>query len=332
MNLRKYSTIFLILKTFLSFSQLYNSSDKVGVGTTTPQKKFEVEEGMHMKLSLGVQESPTGSLEPSLFISRWRGTGNTYDSSIIHALRSENYYGLAFSTLSNHLDGDFSSYKTKMYLTQAGNLGIGTINPVAKLDVEGGDFHLGKEVSSNGQRRLLRIYGFDSDRQFFGSIQSNWEDARRTFDIYTSSFTNQIKIDASANPDGRIVMLPGDNVGVSIGTLTMGPHKLAVEGSIGAREVKVQANGWSDFVFQKDYNLPTLEEVSNHIAQKGHLKDIPSAAEVEKEGIFLGEMDSKLLQKIEELTLYILEQDKVNKKQAILIEKLEKRINKFENQ
>ena len=114
---------------------------------------------------------------------------------------------------------------------------------------------------------------------------------------------------------------------LGIGTIITGNHKLAVEGSIGAREIKVEANGWSDFVFYDDYKLPTLKEVENHIKEKGHLKDIPSAKEVEKNGFFLGAMDAKLLQKIEELTLYTIEQEKKIKsleKQNSKIEKLEK--------
>ncbi len=119
------------------------------------------------------------------------------------------------------------------------------------------------------------------------------------------------------------------NGSLGIGTTTTGPHKLAVEGSIGAREIKVQASGWSDFVFEDHYYLPTLKEVEQHIQEKGHLQDIPSAKEVKENGIYLGEMDSKLLQKIEELTLYTIEQEKriknleeSNQKLMILVEKL----------
>ena len=126
---------------------------------------------------------------------------------------------------------------------------------------------------------------------------------------------------------------------IGIGTTdSTGSHRLAVEGSIGAREIKVEANGWSDFVFEKDYNLPTLKEVEKHIKENGHLKDIPSTKEVEENGIFLGEMNAKLLQKIEELTLYIIQQQKeieslkkennevklVNKKLLELQKRLEK--------
>lgn len=109
---------------------------------------------------------------------------------------------------------------------------------------------------------------------------------------------------------------------VGIGTITTGPHKLAVEGSIGAREVKVTATGWSDFVFKKEYNLPTLEEVEKHIKEKGHLENIPSEEEVLKNGINLGEMNSKLLQKIEELTLYSIQQNKKIEEQSKEIETL----------
>ncbi len=96
---------------------------------------------------------------------------------------------------------------------------------------------------------------------------------------------------------------------VGIGT-PFARNKLEVNGTIRSKEVKVEASPWPDFVFEKVYQLPTLEEVGTHIKEKGHLKDIPSALEVAKNGINLGEMDAKLLQKIEELTLYTIQQHK----------------------
>jgi hypothetical protein len=78
-----------------------------------------------------------------------------------------------------------------------------------------------------------------------------------------------------------------------------------------------------------------LKEVENHIKEKGHLKDIPSAKEVEKNGIFLGQMDSKLLQKIEELTLYTIQQEKKIKELESLntkFIKLQKRLEKLEKE
>ncbi len=108
--------------------------------------------------------------------------------------------------------------------------------------------------------------------------------------------------------NGRVITFGyGGNVG--IGTTTP-DAKLAVNGNIHTKEVKVDLVGWPDYVFKKNYNLPTLEQVENHIKEKGHLKNIPSAKEVEENGIFLGEMDAKLLQKIEELVLYTIQQQK----------------------
>ncbi|MDV7697048.1 cell wall anchor protein [Chryseobacterium soli] len=101
------------------------------------------------------------------------------------------------------------------------------------------------------------------------------------------------------------------------------------EGKIVAKEVEVKANVWADYVFKKDYKLKTLEEVEKHIEQKGHLPNIPSAKEVEKDGINLGEMDAKLLEKIEELTLYSIEQNKKLKLQSEKVEKLEKLVEKL---
>ena len=106
--------------------------------------------------------------------------------------------------------------------------------------------------------------------------------------------------------------------------------KLGVNGKIAATEVKVAAYAnWADFVFKKEYKLPTLTEVENHIKKKGHLQNIPSASEVKKDGFFLGEMDAKLLQKIEELTLYTIQQEKQLKIQAEEVRELKELVNKL---
>ncbi|MBS7253778.1 hypothetical protein [Flavobacterium branchiicola] len=96
---------------------------------------------------------------------------------------------------------------------------------------------------------------------------------------------------------------------VGIGTIDP-KNALDVNGTVRSKEVKVELQNWSDFVFKKEYNLPTLEQVEKHIAEKGHLENIPSEEEVLKNGISLGEMNAKLLQKIEELTLYVIDQNK----------------------
>ncbi len=120
---------------------------------------------------------------------------------------------------------------------------------------------------------------------------------------------------------------------LSIGTtLTPAGYKLAVGGNIIAEKVRVklQSSGWPDYVFDKKYKLPSLQETEQFIQQHRHLPGVPSAAEVEKEGIDLGDNQATLLKKIEELTLYIIEQGKQQEKQQQEIEKLKNRLVQLE--
>lgn len=111
-----------------------------------------------------------------------------------------------------------------------------------------------------------------------------------------------------------IVQLHIDGGKEFIGIGTTNPQaKLDVNGTIRAKEVKIEATGWSDFVFAKEYKLPSLESIEQHINDKQHLPDMPSEKQVMEEGVNVVEMQAKLLQKIEELTLYVIQLDKENK-------------------
>lgn len=101
------------------------------------------------------------------------------------------------------------------------------------------------------------------------------------------------------------------NGAVGIGTNTPGTNKLAVEGTIAARKVIVTATGtpFPDYVFKKGYDLPTLDSVSKFISSNNHLPEVPSADSVGRSGLDVGNMQSILLKKIEELTLYAIEQN-----------------------
>jgi hypothetical protein len=96
------------------------------------------------------------------------------------------------------------------------------------------------------------------------------------------------------------------NIGIGV---QPGSHELTVNGQIRAKEIIVDT-GWADYVFVDDYRLPSLSEVEEHIREHGHLPGVPSVSTVSAEGVSLGEMQSALLAKIEELTLHLIAQDK----------------------
>ncbi|WDO13190.1 hypothetical protein MH928_00475 [Flavobacterium sp. WW92] len=99
------------------------------------------------------------------------------------------------------------------------------------------------------------------------------------------------------------------------GSVDVSGYKFFVKGGLLAEEIRV-ATTWADYVFEESYKLPSLKEVEQHIAEKGHLMNVPSAKQVEQDGISVGEMAKIQQEKIEELTLYIIEQNKINEKQA----------------
>ncbi|MNX71540.1 hypothetical protein D3C86_1028580 [compost metagenome] len=169
-----------------------------------------------------------------------------------------------------------------------GNLGIGISSPSAYLEVL-------TPVSTQG------IY----NTQKWSSGNLGYELKLQT--IWNSGGINQEIIQRYNNVDYKSLVFYGGNVGIGISNPN---NKLDVNGTIHSKEVKVDMNGWSDFVFKKDYNLPTLAQVEKQINEKGHLENIPNEEDVLKNGINLGDMNAKLLQKIEELTLYMIDQNK----------------------
>ncbi|SFC66652.1 hypothetical protein SAMN04487891_1204 [Flagellimonas taeanensis] len=119
----------------------------------------------------------------------------------------------------------------------------------------------------------------------------------------------------------RMVVLSTGNVGIG----TYSPDsKLTVKGKIHAEEVKVDLSvPGPDYVFKDGYDLKSLEEVQSYIKEHGHLPNIPSAKEMEANGIQLGEMNMKLLEKIEELTLHLIALREENKKIQLLEDRLD---------
>ena len=280
-----------------------SETGNVGIGTTNPSAGLEINKGNTNDVALLLKSSGPG----------W-GSGLQ-----LYNLASDKQFGM-YSGNDGKWHFTHEGNGDRLVIDNAGNVGIGNSSPSTKLDV-GGELKTNwgrlvlrdnslEEWYTNGPARLAVNYlGYQKgDSQF------------RDYTIYNGKRVG-------------ILHVSGEQESVGIGTENTQGFKLGVNGRIAVTEVKVATYAkWPDFVFEKNYNLPTLAEVENHIKEKGHLKNIPDAKEVEKNGFFLGEMDSKLLQKIEELTLYTIEQEKKLNAQKEEIENLKTQNSKIDEQ
>ena len=183
--------------------------------------------------------------------------------------------------------------------TSTDNVGIGTTTPYAAL-----------ELGEDGVYKGLTVHGdIHMDAPNFNNRYFRFVDMGVS--KYALRYVNASEYLGfyeyrSTNAD--VMVIRNGNVG--IGT-TYPQAKLAVNGKIRAKEVVVET-GWSDHVFADGYRLRPLAEVEAYVKEHNHLPDIPSAAEVEDDGVALGEMQARLLQKVEELTLYVIALQKEN--------------------
>lgn len=185
-------------------------------------------------------------------------------------------------------------FKTLVF-TAEGKLGVGLNNPQHTIDVQAPG-----EVSAHfHSQTALRstIWASNTQRSYGFGV-----DATGTGHIYRSINRDPLM---TFTTDGKVL------ISTQAGLTTPGSHRLYVDGSIVTTEVKIATiSNWSDFVFDENYALPHLNDVEAFIKTNGHLPGVPNADQVKKEGINLAETHALLLQKIEELTLYILQQEK----------------------
>ncbi len=176
----------------------------------------------------------------------------------------------------------------RMRIDENGNVGIGTMAPTSRLNIynsgNGTTLHIGNPNSGSGGFTSLTM-GTSSDSGGYSWIQS---------------------VKSSGSAYGSIILnASGGYVGIG----TSAPDsKLSVNGTIHSKEVKVDLTGWPDYVFDEAYDLQPLNEVKNFIKQNKRLPEMPSAKEVEENGVLLGEMNKLLLKKLEEVTLHLIRQ------------------------
>jgi hypothetical protein len=167
------------------------------------------------------------------------------------------------------------------------------------IDINGDDYATTGIGSMPEPSTRLRVQAIN-DNEYMSIIKLSDYDGREMFKVNNNGLV--------VIGDKRFYPVTGDNPDLEQNML------LSVNGAIVAKEilVSIEEIKWADFVFNDNYNLPSLNEVESYIEMNNKLPDIPSADELEAKGLNIAKMQAKLLQKIEELTLYMIQLKKEN--------------------
>ena len=311
-----------------------NGTNNVGIGTTNPTSILQVEtSGSYFSNSWKVNNGSADQTPGITIINNnssgraaWLGAGTggsafMFDNGGSFYIITDSKYNFQNNLLGNGTP--------LMVVNPNGNVGMGTITPGGNLSVVGSStsveahilntsstgyqsLHLGTDGSSADGAALIHcnsswttsganvadgttLYGFGA-----GGLNLTAFNSGGSMNFYTGGNTSS-NLRAVITSDGKM----------GIGTTNPGTFRLAVEGNIGARKIVVtHTTPWPDYVFKKAYKLPTLDEIEKFVQINQHLPEIPSAEDVKKNGIDLGENQALLLKKIEELTLIVIEQNK----------------------
>ena len=265
-------SLFGQFQTHPTSGNLYHYGSNVGIGTNSPKTSLQVSTGQEA----GMNSTENGFLMLGLI-------GASPYNLIMDRDAIQSRYGYAPSNLFiNNGGGD---------IRLGGKLGLHF----------GGSVVLGR----NFKYQYLNDKGIASGPVSTIRFESNGAVAFKLGTATTAGAT------VSYLDNGVPSLFIQNDGKVGVGANNIGAeYRFVVEGKIGAREIEVTTNSWADYVFADDYELMDLKEVEDYISRHKHLPNIPSASQVVGEGLELGEMQIKMMEKIEELTLYIIDQEK----------------------
>lgn len=289
------------------------TNGNVGIGTGTPNSRLDVIGDIQISnasIPMGLM-TEVGGFTPLLNLSlnfREPNKNNQYKGA---AFRIDTRDGFPiFQWL--YRPPSSNEEKEIMSLNNSGNLGLGTMNP---SNLQG--WHRVLDVNGEAHSKILATAAGETYRTGIFSHNEGWYGGGGF--IGTESNHNLFLI-SGYSP--KMAILTNGNVLIGKTIQTNGEYKLDVAGKIRANEIVVNTSG-ADFVFESSYNLRSLKDLEIFIIKNKHLPDITPAKQMQENGINSGEMLTKLLQKVEELTLYLIEKDKQINDQQKRIEKQE---------
>lgn len=278
---------------------VYPDTIKIGIGTSAPTESLHLVEGA---IRLGRKPSIPGIFPPT-----WTAP----------AIKFGNSNNIQIGLLGSSFTSTTLMFQAPKFGFLTGNVGIGTSAPQYKLDVNGKLFLRTVSTENGWAQSFLQWPGH---KLIMGSPAGNNSHVLlelmpggvdnsvnfSSFTMYTATGANVQTAKVQFTTTDHCWFNNDGYVGIGTSSPT---HKLDVRGTIRANEVIVNIPSGADFVFSPDYSLKPLSEIRDYIAENQHLPEIPSAEEMEAGGVSISELQIQLLQKIEELTLYILQQE-----------------------
>lgn len=355
----------LLPVSVLAQSNALNATGNVGIGVTTPLPYRLNLQTADVAQSNFMGFQHTNIANSIMYLGTASNTHFVENHKNHNLLESHTHFHLSTANASNLY---FETGRTagvpapvRMMITSTGLVGIGTESPGARFNVASPSnsnlvrfnttditpdsafikFMNGTSVAGQFYPRILGR-GYSSTRPLGILLSGEAEDILPSAGEphIATTMIQALSKGGTALAYGNVfsvinattsLLMVKANGNVGIGTVNPGTNKLAVEGTIAARKVKVtQTSPWPDFVFKPEYKLPSLDEVAAHIKAKGHLPGIPTEAEVAKDGQDLGDMNTKLLQKVEELTLYLLDMKANNERLQSENAAIRKRLDQLE--